>query len=165
MLILHALLRIDRAPPSSVSLLFCAFALCILRKYLQTNARKPQRLSNFFKTWVVKVFLRIIWVNIARIFVGKLGENCQSSLVFCGYDDWRSDKAENYTRRGTDAPASNNEIRSAINTLSLHSVFVGQDCVEKITKHTRNYPARQLVSLKEVSSPGIFSTITYGQLP
>ena len=101
MLIPHALLRIDRAPPSSVSLLFCAFALCILRKYLQTNARKPQRLSNFFKTWVVKDFLRIIWVNIGRILVGKLGENCQSSLVFCGYDDWRSDKAENYTRRGT----------------------------------------------------------------
>ena len=109
MLIPHALLRIDRAPPSSVSLLFCAFALCILRKYLQTNAQiqKPQRLSNFFKTWVIKDFLRIIWVNIGRIFVGKLGENCQSSLVFCGYDDWRSDKAENYTRRGTGAPASN----------------------------------------------------------
>ena len=101
MLIPHALLRIDRTPPSSVSLLFCAFTLCILRKYLQTNARKPQRLSNFFKTWVVKDFLRIIWVNIGRIFVGKLGENCQSSLVFCGYDDWRSDKAEDYTRRGT----------------------------------------------------------------
>ena len=107
MLIPHALLRIDRAPPSSVSLLFCAFTLRILRKYLQTNARKPQRLSNFFKTWVIKDFLRIIWVNIGRIFVGKLGENCQSSLVFCGYDDWRSDKAENYTRRGTGAPASN----------------------------------------------------------
>ena len=101
MFIPHALLRIDRAPPSSVSLLFCAFTLCILRKYLQTNARKPQRLLNFFKTWVVKDFLRIIWVNIGRIFVGKLGENCQSSLIFCGYDsslgydDWRSDKAEN----------------------------------------------------------------------
>ena len=53
------------------------------------------------KTWVIKDFLRTIWVNIDRIFVGKLGENCQSSLVFCGYDDWRSDKAENYTRRGT----------------------------------------------------------------
>ena len=80
---------------------FCTFTLCILRKYLQTNAWKPQRLSNFFKTWVIKDFLRIIWVNISRIFVGKLGENCQSSLVFCGYDDWRSDKVENYTRRGT----------------------------------------------------------------
>ena len=41
-------------------------------------------------------------------------------------------------------PPSNNEIRSAINTLSLHSVFVGQDCVEKITKHTRNDPASLL---------------------
>ena len=72
--------------------------------------RSHRRLSNFFKTWVIKDFLRIIWVNIGRIFVGKLGENCQSSLVFCGYDDWRSDKAENYTRRGTGAPASNNRI-------------------------------------------------------
>ena len=63
---------------------------------------------------VVKDFLRIIWVNIGRIFVGKLGENCQSSLVFCGYDDWSSDKAENYTRRGTGAPASNNFARVQI---------------------------------------------------
>ena len=113
MLIPHALLRIDWAPPSSVSLLFCAFALCISRKYLQTNARMSQRLSNFVKTWVIKDFLRIICVNIGRIFVGKLGENCQSLLVFCGYDDWRSDKAENYTRRGTDAPASNKHYNRA----------------------------------------------------
>ena len=112
MLILHALLRIDRAPPSSVSLLFCAFAFCIPRKYLQTNARKPQRLSNFFKTWVIKDFLRIIWVNIGRIFVGKLGENCQSSLVFCGYDDWRSDKAENCTRWACTVPQRVNIICS-----------------------------------------------------
>ena len=34
-------------------------------------------------------------------------------------------------------PPSKSEIRSAINTLSLHSEFVDQDCVEKITKHTR----------------------------
>ena len=34
-------------------------------------------------------------------------------------------------------PPSKNEIRSNINTLSLHSVFVDKDCVEKITKHTR----------------------------
>ena len=32
---------------------------------------------------------------------------------------------------------SKNEIRSAINTFSSRSVFVDQDCVEKITKHTR----------------------------
>ena len=34
-------------------------------------------------------------------------------------------------------PPSKREIHSVINTLSLHSVFVDQDCVEKITKHTR----------------------------
>ena len=34
-------------------------------------------------------------------------------------------------------PPSKSEIRSAINTLSLHSVFVDQDCVDKITNHTR----------------------------
>ena len=107
MLIPHALLtrRIDRAPPSSVSLLFCAFTLCILLTKISPDkcpeATTTSVLSNFFKTRVVKDFLRIIWVNIGRIFVGNLGENCQNSLVFCGYDDWRSDKAENYTRRGT----------------------------------------------------------------
>ena len=39
---------------------------------------------------------------------------------------------------------SKSEILSAVNTLSLHSVFVDQDCVEKITKYTR-----QLCSLHQ----------------
>ena len=32
---------------------------------------------------------------------------------------------------------SKRKMRSSINKLSLHSVFVDQDCVEKIRKHTR----------------------------
>ena len=41
-------------------------------------------------------------------------------------------------------PPSKSKILSAINTLSLHSVFVDQDCVEKITKHTRQLSSYSL---------------------
>ena len=54
-------------------------------------------------------------------------------------------------------PPSKSETPSSINTLSLHSMFVGQDFVEKITKHTC-----QLFSLLENNFLLIFSTITYG---
>ena len=100
MLIPHALLRIDRAPPSSVSLLFCAFHSVSYENISRQMLGSHNDFQISLKHGLLKI-LRIIWVNIGRIFVDKLGENRQSSLVFCGYDDWRIDKVENYTRRGT----------------------------------------------------------------
>ena len=100
------------------------FYTLYLTKISPDKCSEATTTSNFFKTWVVKDFLRIIWVNIGRIFVGKLGENCQSLLVFCGYDDWRSDKAENYTRRGTGAPASNEVDKGMRNYLGRVLCFI-----------------------------------------
>ena len=52
---------------------------------------------------------------------------------------------------GPSKTPSKSEIRSAINTLSLHSVFVDQDWAEKMRRHTR-----KLSNILEKNCSGIF---------